>query len=72
MDRAFPNLSVCTHPLLQDKLTLLRNENTCFKEFRELISEIAMFVTYEATRDLELTDTVTKTGFRKLMPGKST
>lgn len=61
MDRAFPNLSVCTHPLLQDKLTLLRNENTCFKEFRELISEIAMFVTYEATRDLELTDTVTKT-----------
>lgn len=50
------NIHILTHPLLQHKLTILRNENTSTKDFRELVSEIAMLMTYEATRDLPLED----------------
>ncbi|MBB6100060.1 uracil phosphoribosyltransferase [Deinobacterium chartae] len=46
-----------THPLVQHKLSLLRDETTGSKEFRELAAEIAMLMAYEATRDLE-TETV--------------
>lgn len=42
------------HPLIQHKLTLLRDKNTGSKEFRELVSEVAMLMCYEATRDLPL------------------
>ena len=42
------------HPLIQHKISLLRDKNTSTKEFRELISEIAMLMCYEATRDLPL------------------
>ena len=45
---------VMDHPLIQHKLTLLRDKNTGSKEFRELVSEIAMLMCYEATRDLPL------------------
>lgn len=45
------------HPLIQHKLTYLRDKNTGSKEFRELVSEIAMLMCYEATRDLPLQDT---------------
>lgn len=45
---------IMDHPLIQHKLTLLRDKNTGSKEFRELISEIAMLMCYEATRDLPL------------------
>lgn len=45
---------IMDHPLIQHKLTLLRDRNTGSKEFRELISEIAMLMCYEATRDLPL------------------
>ena len=40
------------HPLIQHKLSILRNENTSTKDFRELVNEIAMLMTFEATRDL--------------------
>lgn len=40
------------HPLIQHKLSILRDKNTGVKEFRELIEEIAMLMCYEATRDL--------------------
>ena len=40
------------HPLIQHKLAILRNENTGVKEFRELVSEIAGLMCYEATRNL--------------------
>lgn len=43
---------VFDHPLIQHKLSILRDENTGVKEFRELVSEIAMLMCYEATRDL--------------------
>ncbi len=45
---------VFDHPLIQHKLSILRDERTSVKEFRELVSEIAMLMCYEATRDLPL------------------
>ena len=45
---------VFDHPLIQHKLSILRDKNTSVKEFRELISEIAMLMCFEATRDLPL------------------
>ena len=48
------NVIVCDHPLVQHKISLLRDKNTGSKEFRELVQEIAMFMCYEATRDLPL------------------
>ncbi|MBO5049394.1 MAG: uracil phosphoribosyltransferase [Oscillospiraceae bacterium] len=43
---------VFDHPLIQHKLSIMRNKETSTKEFRELLSEIAMLMTYEITRDL--------------------
>jgi uracil phosphoribosyltransferase len=45
---------VFDHPLIQHKLSVLRDKRTSVKEFRELISEIAMLMCFEATRDLPL------------------
>ena len=45
---------ILEHPLIQHKLTLLRDKNTGTKEFKELVSEISMLMCYEATRDLPL------------------
>ena len=50
------------HPLVQHKLSLLRRGDSSTKEFRELASELAMLLTYEATADLE-TETVTVEGW---------
>ncbi len=54
------------HPLIQHKLTLLRDKSTGSKEFREVVSEISMLMCYEATRDLpvsriEVETPITKT-----------
>jgi uracil phosphoribosyltransferase len=48
----FPNLTVLEHPLILHKLALLRDRRTPTREFRALVSEIAMLMTYETTRDL--------------------
>ncbi|MCD7860726.1 MAG: uracil phosphoribosyltransferase, partial [Oscillospiraceae bacterium] len=48
-------LFVMDHPLIAHKLTILRDKDTSVKDFRELVSEIGMLITYEATRDLPLT-----------------
>ena len=45
---------VSNHPLIQNKMAMLRNKNTCTKEFKEIISEVAMLLCYEATRNIEL------------------
>lgn len=42
------------HPLIQHKISLLRDKNTSTKEFRELVSEIAMLMGYEVTRNMPL------------------
>ena len=52
---------VIDHPLVQHKLTFLRDKNTGSKEFRALVEELAMLLTYEATRDLPLTKVQTET-----------
>ncbi len=45
---------IMDHPLIQHKISLLRDKNTGSKEFRELVAEVAMLMCYEATRDLPL------------------
>ena len=56
---------VMDHPLIQHKLTYLRKKETGAKEFRELVSEIAMLMCYEATRDLPLEETEIETPMGK-------
>ena len=68
------HIHILNHPLLQHKLTILRNKDTSTKDFRELVSEIAMLLTYEATRDLPLEDVAVETpvapGTFKTISGK--
>lgn len=47
-------LHVLDHPLIQHKVSILRDKNTGVKEFREVVGEIAALMCYEATRDLPL------------------
>ena len=65
---------VLDHPLLQHKVSVLRDERTGVKEFREIVSEIAALECYEATRDLPLEDVEIKTpittGTFKQLAGK--
>ena len=50
------NVTILDHPLIQHKISLLRNKNTGTNEFRSLTDEIAMLMGYEALRDLPLED----------------
>lgn len=52
---------ILNHPLLQHKLSILRDENTGVKEFREVVAEVATLMCYEATRDLPTEDVEIKT-----------
>ena len=61
---------VYDHPLIQHKLSILRDERTGTKQFRELVSEIAMLMCYEATRDLELEDVKIKTPMETMIAKK--
>lgn len=54
-------LFVSEHPLIQSKMAMLRNKETGSKEFREIIGEVAMLLSYEATRDLPLIDVFVQT-----------
>ncbi len=56
---------IMDHPLIQHKITHVRDKNTGAKEFRELISEIAMLMCYEATRDLPLEEVEIETPMMK-------
>ena len=56
---------VMDHPLVAHKLTIMRDKDTSVKDFRELVSEIGMLITYEATRDLPLTTKEIETPLRK-------
>jgi uracil phosphoribosyltransferase len=47
-----PNLTVLSHPLIEHKLTLLRDRHTSTRDFKQLVSEIAMLMGYEVTKDL--------------------
>ena len=56
---------VLDHPLLQHKVSVLRDVNTGVKDFREIVSEIAALMCYEATRDLPLEDVEVQTPIAK-------
>ena len=55
------NVFILDHPLIQHKISRLRDENTGTNEFRKLIEEIAMLMGYEALRDLPMEDVEIKT-----------
>lgn len=54
-------LTIIDHPMVQNKVAMLRSSETSTKEFRELVEEIAMLICYEATRDTELCDVEVET-----------
>ena len=54
-------LHIIDHPLIQHKLTIMRDKNTSTKDFRELLDEIALLMGYEVTRDLPLEDVEVET-----------
>ena len=54
-------VTVLDHPLIQHKLSLIRDENTSSKEFRNLVEEVAMLMAYEVTRDFPLKEVEVKT-----------
>mgnify|MGYP000052763749 CR=1 FL=1 len=51
----YENLTIVDHPLVQHKLTLMRNAQTSTAVFRQLLREISMLLAYEVTRDLKMT-----------------
>ncbi len=59
------NVTVFTHPLIQHKLTLLRDVNTGTKDFRNLVEEIAMLMSYEVLRDLPMKEVTVKTPLKE-------
>jgi len=56
-----PNVMVVDHPLVQHKLSVLRDIRTGPKEFRELVGELAMLMAYEATREFSLAESTVTT-----------
>jgi uracil phosphoribosyltransferase len=68
------NLHIMDHPLIQHKVSLIRDKSTGAKEFRELVEEIAMLMAYEVTRDLPLKEveieTPIETAKTKVIAGK--
>src|SRR6185312_6048342 len=58
---AYPTLRIVSHPLVQHKLSILRDRETPTKIFKELVDEIAMLMAYEATSDLTLENAVVET-----------
>ena len=60
-------LNILDHPLVEHKLSILRDKKTGTKEFRELVSELGMFLCYEAMRDAELDDVEIETPMTKLI-----
>ena len=63
----YDNVYVNTHPLVQHKISMLRNKNTGTNEFRKLIEEIAMLMGYEALSDLPLEDVEVETPIETCM-----
>ncbi|MFC0251808.1 uracil phosphoribosyltransferase [Massilia consociata] len=60
-DPRFPNLFILDHPLIQHKLSHMREHDTSTRTFRELLREITLLMGYEITRDLPLTTRTVKT-----------
>ena len=56
---------IMDHPLIQHKIGIMRRKDTSTKEFRDLVSEVAMLICYEATRNLPLKDVEIETPLTK-------
>ncbi|MBP3941184.1 MAG: uracil phosphoribosyltransferase, partial [Christensenellaceae bacterium] len=61
------NITICDHPLIKHKLTIVRQTSTGTNEFRTVIEEIAMMIGYEALKDLPLEDVEIETPIEKAM-----
>ena len=61
---------VIDHPMIQHKLSIMREKETGSKDFRELLKEISLLMGYELTRDLPLTDYEIQTPIRKMTAKK--
>ena len=59
------NVVVFNHPLIQHKISILRDKNTSSKQIRELVEEITMLMCYESMRDLPLEDAEVETPLTK-------
>jgi uracil phosphoribosyltransferase len=59
------NVTIFDHPLIQHKISFLRDKTTGSKDFRQLVNEIAMLMAYEVTRDLPLQETEVETPIGK-------
>jgi uracil phosphoribosyltransferase len=62
----FPNLTILDHPLIQHKLTLLRDRHTTTRDFKQLVSEIATLMGYEVTKDLPTEPHVIETPLERM------
>ncbi len=60
------NVTLVTHPLVQHKLTIMRDKNTSTGNFRQLLREISLLLCYEVTRDLELTTKTIETPMEEM------
>ncbi|ODM44955.1 uracil phosphoribosyltransferase [Cereibacter johrii] len=60
------HLTVVTHPLVQHKLTIMRNKETSTAGFRRLLREIRLLLAYEVTRELDMTTTTIQTPLREM------
>ena len=65
--KQYDNVYVMDHPLIQHKITILRNKNTVTSEFRKVVEEITMLMGYEALSDLPLEDVETETPIETCM-----
>jgi uracil phosphoribosyltransferase len=63
-------VTVVEHPLVQHKLTLIRDKSISTKSFRELLKEIGMLLCYEVTRDLPLAEVVVETPLARIQAAK--
>ena len=63
-------VTIVDHPLVQHKLTLIRDKSISTKSFRELLKEIGMLLCYEVTRDLPLTEVVVETPLARMQSAK--
>ncbi len=67
MYNGIQNITICDHPLIKHKLSMIRQKNTGTNEFRAIVEEIAMLIGYEALRDLPLEDVEIETPLEKAM-----
>ena len=67
MYNGIENITICDHPLIKHKLSIVRQKTTGTNEFRTIIEEIAMMIGYEALKDLPLEDVEIETPLEKAM-----